>query len=377
MWSARTSRSDVGGVVDMRSYSLEPASWQPWLRIFRASRPRLARKGARAQTFTAGLNQAEQLWRASALVEPVASPILLFYGLAQCGRSICAAGIVSSNGWRGQERHGLDFDLERPPADDIVDLNKIRVRPSTSGLVQQVAGVLNSPVLNDAVSLSELIATLDTRHYFDVKERQHPRPLSVQQYNEGVNRAKGTVRVIVGPVPDAWVARREHVPASSTNLAYTRVLPPSTDEIREWLAPYPKLAALGAPQPGIGLEAEHLRSQTYQNYNLHAEWLLPEGAAARGFLDTCDRVHVANVSTVEGSAVPNIGGNSKAMHELIVWWLILYAFSMLARYYPSEWSSALDFDRSELAVPIDHLILTAQDSLATLCFDVLGDVSSR
>ena len=75
------------------------------MRSLRADRPRFAARGARARTFGAGLEQAEQLWLASQNVGAIASPLLLFYGLTQAGRAICAAGIRGA-AWRAPSSMG-------------------------------------------------------------------------------------------------------------------------------------------------------------------------------------------------------------------------------------------------------------------------------
>ncbi|CAM5598061.1 putative protein OS=Streptomyces fumanus OX=67302 GN=GCM10018772_24650 PE=4 SV=1 [Streptomyces fumanus] len=38
------------------------------------------------------------------------------------------------------------------------------------------------------------------------------------------------------------------------------------------------------------------------------------------------------------------------------WWLILYTFSMLARYQPRKWSEALDVDKSANAAALEYAL---------------------
>jgi hypothetical protein len=49
--------------------------------------------------------------------------------------------------------------------------------------------------------------------------------------------------------------------------------------------------------------------------------------------------------------VPSLGG--VAMPFLMIWWMLLYAMSMLARYEPATWVGALNVDRSPIAVPLE------------------------
>jgi len=97
------------------------------MRSLRADRPRLAARGARAKTFGAGLEQAERLWLASQNVGAIASPLLLFYGLTQAGRALCAAGIPDT-AWEGAQQHGLHFQLTVPAYGSPLDLTTVRVR---------------------------------------------------------------------------------------------------------------------------------------------------------------------------------------------------------------------------------------------------------
>ena len=72
---------------------LEGESGWMILRRLRAEPPKHAARGGRRQTFGTALSQAEELWRASASVEPTTSPMLLFYSLSQAARASCAATV--------------------------------------------------------------------------------------------------------------------------------------------------------------------------------------------------------------------------------------------------------------------------------------------
>ena len=143
------------------------------MRSLRADRPRFAANGARAKTFGAGLEQAEQLWLASQKVDAIASPLLLFYGLTQAGRALCAAGTHGA-AWKGAQQHGLHFELTEPAEGSPRDLTKVKVLTHGAGLVQQVAHVLGSPVPSDSASLSDLISSLDSDLYFDDEQYWSP-----------------------------------------------------------------------------------------------------------------------------------------------------------------------------------------------------------
>lgn len=312
----------------MRSWIPDPPGWQPWLKIFRADRPELAARGARAHTFSAGLEQAEQLWRASATVDAIASPILLFYGLTQCGRAICAGGVSDKNGWRGLERHGLEFELERPPGAANIDMDNVWIKPSGRGLVHQVADILGSPVLARRASLAELICSLDVNHYFDFNDLSYLSPVNVNQYDNWHDQRypEGSARFDIGPIPDSW-KERTTVTDTAPDRKSTEIIRPSIAEVREWLSRYERLAALGDPSPDYSIQPDvaSIDADGATSYSLSAVWQL-KADDPRDFVDDLlEIVYHKSVArrSVSGAAAPSVAGNAKANHVLITWWLVL------------------------------------------------------
>lgn len=347
------------------------------MRSLRADRPRLAARGARAKTFGAGLEQAERLWLASQNVGAIASPLLLFYGLTQAGRALCAAGIPDT-AWEGAQQHGLHFQLTVPAYGSPLDLTTVRVRTHGLGLIHQVADVLGSPVLSDCASLSDLISSLDSDLYFDDEQYSVPRPLEVHEdgnlqepFGHPARRA-----LFLGPLPDVLASNRENVPAGPNNLAYTRIVPPSAADVAAWLSAYPRLRALGeptnvqSPEPSLGRID-------------HGDWVIRlawdgddriEGVTQTQWtLQQLDVVY-ADGPNVAGGVMPSVGGNTEAQHLLVTWWLVLYCLSMLARYYPTVWTTLLDVDSSSLAVPFDHLISVARAKVPRLIFNAIHEL---
>lgn len=56
---------------------------------------------------------------------------------------------------------------------------------------------------------------------------------------------------------------------------------------------------------------------------------------------------------------------------LIVWWALLFALSMLARYEPAAWAAALDYDESGLAAPLAQLLEAGVDLVPQLVLSAL------
>lgn len=354
---------------------IELGPWGAAMRSLRAERPRFAARGARARTFGAGLEQAEQLWLASQNVGAIASPLLLFYGLTQAGRALCAAG-VTGTAWQGAQQHGLQFQLREPAAGAPLELSTVEVRTHGVGLVQQVADVMESPVLSNSASLSDLISTLDSELYFDDKHFSIPRPIEVHEYGDLRGRFDDPARaaLFLGPVPDRLANNREDIPAGPSNSASTRIVPPSAADVAAWLSAYPRLRALGeptdvqSPEPSIGRIGR-------------GDWVIRlawgggdriEGVTQTQWtLQQLDVVYADQPNRANGVVLPSVGGNAEAQHPLVTWWLVLYCLSMLARYYPTLWTEMLDVDSSSLAVPIDHLISVGRAKVPRLIFHAM------
>ena len=356
---------------------LELGPWGAAMRSLRADRPRLAARGARAGTFSAGLEQAEQLWLASQNVGAIASPLLLFYGLTQVGRAMCAAGIPGA-AWKGPQQHGLEFELTEPASGSPLDLTKVRVRPHGKGLVHQVAHVLRSPVLSDSASLSDLISSLDSDLYFDEDQYSVPRPLEV--FEDGMLQGglgdPARRALFLGPLPDVLASNREDVPAGPNNLAHTRIVAPSVADVAAWLSAYPRLHALGdptkvqSPEPSIGRIDRG-------NWVIRLAWggddRIEGVTQTQWTLRQFDVVYT-DVPNASGVVLPSVGGNSEAQHPIVTWWLVLYCLSMLARYYPTVWTALLNVDSSSDAVPFDHLISVARAKVPELIFDAMREL---
>ena len=102
----------------MRFLGIDPTVDRPRIQALRASPPEPTYRGARRRVFGAALGQWDVLLGASEGVPASASPILLFYALAQAGRAVCAARI-SGQHWRSSG-HGLRIGQARNPIGDTV-----------------------------------------------------------------------------------------------------------------------------------------------------------------------------------------------------------------------------------------------------------------
>jgi hypothetical protein len=56
---------------------------------------------------------------------------------------------------------------------------------------------------------------------------------------------------------------------------------------------------------------------------------------------------------------------------LMTWWLLLYSFSMLARYHPREWTKLLELDKTKTAVLLQYALAEALTVVPQLVLEAL------
>jgi hypothetical protein len=141
----------------------------------------------------------------------------------------------------------------------------------------------------------------------------------------------------VHPMPAHWADRRTHIPAGPNNLAHTRIDKPSVHEVEDWLAPYPRLSALGRPTDVSSPEPTTLTDELEKSYAVRIRWddeTNVDGLNQRDWtLGRVDVIYDRSFDTANGVARPAVGGNAHTQHLLVTWWLVLYSLSMLARYF--------------------------------------------
>jgi hypothetical protein len=69
--------------------------------------------------------------------------------------------------------------------------------------------------------------------------------------------------------------------------------------------------------------------------------------------------------------IPAIGDGSDDLHPVLLWWALLFGLSLLARYEPIAWRTALDPDRSSLAFPLERLLDDALDTVPELLYQAI------
>jgi hypothetical protein len=75
---------------------------------------------------------------------------------------------------------------------------------------------------------------------------------------------------------------------------------------------------------------------------------------------------------------PSVAGAE--LSSLLSWWTMLFGLSMLARYEPGVWTSALDYDTSHLAAPLSAVLEIGLTRVPELVLEALctpAPISSR
>jgi hypothetical protein len=324
--------------------------WQ-FVRLLRSDPPGHAAEGNRRRTFSAALDQAEELWRASRVTGPRSAPIVLFYALAQASRAITAAfGESQAKPPRG---HGLSV-----PDPVGAELSDVVVKPARegNGHIQALARVLDSPALAREVSLDVVLCSLPEHDSFLLGDGPgRLRPITIHDrtlYRSSGSQPSPDVSVLAWPLPEK---RRDR---------------PSIAEVTTWLGDYPTVATAGPPASIAHTEPVDIDDRDTA-FGVELTWTLdrplPWGTSTEWFRTVVDEVQTEGAGIgATGIAFPALPGNTAATHPLVAWWVVLFVCSMLARYHPRTWVALLDVDASPVAVPLSLVVDTAQRRLPAL-----------
>jgi hypothetical protein len=312
------------------------ASWRA-IQALRAAPAGMAdRDRQRRRTFTAALNQAEELAVAASAVTYAVRPLLLFYSLSQAGRAIAAAHLKAKAELSG---HGLSFTC-----DPIAILKSTVVPPGTQharGAFQDVATATGSLGLENPAELGALWAGNPDLQHVPVPETagEWPRVLSCD----------------LGTRSDSQRDTEVMTPGVVTSLL---MLPGETGaDLDHAIDRYPTLAG-----------AHAVLNEFEVNRPAGADELVgrvgPESRGAVTVARECP-VHMTMpefwqfedelYSTVEidetfprwpdphfvGIVQPAIGGGPSPS-PLMLWWALLLGLSSLVRYHPAVWVRAID-----------------------------------
>ena len=76
-------------------------------------------------------------------------------------------------------------------------------------------------------------------------------------------------------------------------------------------------------------------------------------------------------------AFPESASGAVTPHPLLVWWSVLFALSMLARYEPERWYKHISVASSPEAVPIENLLNLAMSSVPRTLLQVFTQLREQ
>lgn len=121
----------------------------------------------------------------------------------------------------------------------------------------------------------------------------------------------------------------------------------TVDAAGSYTADYPTLRDLAVRVDGDGVPLRDFNGSTLM---LEVPEHLVEVQASRGVL-------AGSVPHLGSRYVfPEAGQSTRALHPLMSWWMVLYAFSILARYHPKEWTETLQLTTSKVASQVEFLL---------------------
>ena len=299
----------------------------------------------RRSVFQAALAQSEELWEAAKVAGARSRALPLFYALSQGGRAVAAAW-SPGNEWQPRG-HGLT--REEPKGIDglqFVAEYAVAVTARAHGAFRMVAEATASELFVGYATVAELWASMPLWPGSRALLGGRPGCLRIQR-----------VRPVQQP-PSV-------VDLLSPRFGQIDIPPGAAPGV---LRRYP--TARGFKLAGTGPGGSHHRSSVVS---------FPDDTGAKRSLDDVAFADQTESRLPEVFHLrPAVGtGAGEPPSQLMTLWALLFAFSELTRYYPAHWVGALDDDRSEAAVLLDHGLELALDLVPRLMASALSLGPSR
>jgi len=294
----------------------------------------------RRATYGAALSQFDELMATAQTASARSRPLPLFYAISQAGRAVSAAH--GGDRWK-LRGHGLSA----PELDcrNICDV-EIKLNPSSRKTVdsfQGVAAACGSDLPNRAMSIGELWNTLPGVCDL-LGESSWPQPLTVSEEDTDAMYAN------YGKVFDF----------SHVRLQLRGLRGEPAPDVQIELARYP--ATRGCKVITYSRSSAAVACPT-------------DSPDYFGWRTTYERVAPVDPVTGERWMRPAVAGST--LNSLMTWWALLYGLSMVARYEPGAWVSALDLDRPGLAAQLTELMDAALEAVPVLVLEALTGQSKE
>lgn len=352
------------------------------LRSMRAKPPGAASGNkTRRATFTAALEQAEQLFGVAAGADVMTKPLQLYYGLSQAGRAIAASAPNAPDRQQVAGRPAEPWKLSGhgigiPAMEQSVAAcgGKLAALPVSNkgglGAFTQLGEILDSGSLVEKkpdgskavpVTVGEIWSTLPESVGFPLAATATFPVLAVDDN-----------RLFDVPYGTNWECGMvEGIPDSVAQSA-------APGALKDFLAHYPAAGSWTSPVDALGTTPADIWFPGHVHPKLNVVALLwpapypvPAAQSSAGAPARIGAAYFKNTFLF-----PALGDNTRPLHPLLAWWAVLYVLSMVARYEPCAWTEMTAINSSLEASSIEHLLETAVVRLPRLVLDVIDDLNA-
>lgn len=321
------------------------------LRQSRAHPPGQAGEKRAAPLYRAAVRQFEDLLEAAVATKPAGRPLPLFYALSQVGR-----GIAAAHGEAGDHvGHGLTCPLQSETAPllyarvkpkVVKPQEQLEVEPkvrTAQGQFQVVSSALNSPTFDQSIELGACLASLPDFAQEPVLAKWLP-AVRVSPFDGSPLKTKDGGWAIGSYVDikaseltiEAFQAQLDKYPMAAQAQATVLSIPPHS-RVFSGKPAYPEAPHVAWPTAGLGYQGA---APPYRKEDYH--WLRP-GLTTTGETPTA----------------------------LMTWWLVLFTLSMIARYHPVAWVTALDPDKSPTATLLERVMEEGLSAVPQLAYEAV------
>ncbi|HEX6758634.1 MAG TPA: hypothetical protein VF086_09540 [Propionibacteriaceae bacterium] len=266
------------------------------------------------------MEQAEQLFSGAASADYVIKPILIFYGFSQACRAMAASSSALDHETFRPRSHGLEVTAQ--PA-VLADLKVAPRHEASTSMLATLQTMLGSTPWSEPLTLGQLWSANP-----DLAEVPLPDCAAPEALRIGINQISSDPAIPL-QVRISQLSRRLLTGTDESDVQ--QLLSTTYPIVADTLPPNPPQFG-GKPPPtidGDDVKVNVLRS-------------LP--------LDGRDLTQVIEQRTMwrdsQSWLIPRLGGTVGPPHLLVVWWALLFALSMRARYDPERWTRDLDPDQS-------------------------------
>ncbi|ROS41399.1 hypothetical protein EDD35_3756 [Amycolatopsis thermoflava] len=318
------------------------------LRSLRHSPPGAAKRGQRKGTFNAALEQSEQLFLAAETVSPAARPLLLFYGLSQAGRALAAVSRkkIVANTKYNLKGHGIEAgETEKALTDGLASVTVVDGK--SSGAFVVVSQILGAGSLPDKTAIGSLWSLLPESKRIPLSRADDVRPLQVALPGPHVVRGQD-VPADVSFVPLDLAGRRPKNSASS-EFEDQPDWEKERQDVARYIDNFPTLKGWRFRYQDGPIQAQ----KTNGGLVVPIEWSTPGQQVADEEAFVAERtVGYRGIRY----AYPAIGNAGTVTHPMLIWWAILYAMSVIARYNPLVWQGLISVNENEDAAAIEKIL---------------------